>query len=521
MIKLLSNKTIDKNTTLQELITILLKNRKIPKEEVKEFIYPNFPNPTLPNLAIAVKRIQKAIKNQENILIYGDYDVDGLTATAILWQVLNQMGAQVIPFVPHRHHDGYGFKAKSFFDFQKKKKIKFNLIITVDNGIVAQKELKKVCKIDIIITDHHLPGKKLPKVYTIIHSTKFSGSGISWILAKELDKNASLGLAALGTVADCLPLSGHNRNIVVYGLKELSTNPSIGLKKLFDISGNKKEIVSAYDLAFVLGPRLNAAGRLDDPTDSLRLLCSTNTSQAVKYAAILDKHNSVRKDFEKEGIEKAEKLIDLSQNIFIISDKSFLPGIIGLIAGRLTEKYNRPTIIISQDKEISKASCRSIPEINIIKTLRKFSDLLLDLGGHAQAAGFSIETKNISKFQKKVEKAVSQKYEKIIIVDAEMNINAVIIKNINAIAKLEPFGIGNPKPIFLFKNLKITNKRLLGKEGEHFKIQLNHQFDAIAFKRKDLGSIHNIGDIINIIACLEINTWNGISSPQLIIKEIL
>ncbi len=519
MIKLLSNKIIDKNTTPQELITILLKNRQIPKEDVKEFIYPNFPNPILPNVATAVKRINKAIINKENILIYGDYDVDGLTATAILWQVLNKLGAQTIPFIPHRHHDGYGFKAKSFLNFQKKKKIKFDLIITVDNGIVAQKEFKKVGDIDIIITDHHLPGKKLPKVYTIIHSTKYSGSGISWILAKELDKSASLGLAALGTVTDCLPLTGNNRNIVVYGLKELTQYPPIGLKKLFDISGKKNEMISAYDLAFILGPRLNAAGRLDDPTDSLRLLCSVNISQATKYAAILDTHNSNRKDFQKEGIEKAEKLLDNKRNILVISDKSFLPGLIGLIASRLTEKYYKPSIIISQDKEISKASCRSIPEINIIKILRNFSDLLIDLGGHEQAAGFSIATENIPKFKKRIEKFISQKYEKIIDIDAQMDIEAVTIKNINAISKLEPYGIGNQRPLFLLRNIKINSFKTVGSQKEHLQLKITNNIAAIAFKQAKISKQLSVDQLVDIIAHLDINNWNNQTSPQLIIKE--
>lgn len=519
MIKLLTNKIIDKNTTLQELITILLKNRQIPKENVKEFVYPSYPDITLPNISKTVNRIENAIKNKENILIYGDYDVDGLTATAILWQVLNQKGAQVTPFIPHRHHDGYGFKAKSFLDFQKRKNIKFDLIITVDNGIVAQKEFKKINNIDIIITDHHLPEKKLPKVYSIIHSTKFSGSGISWILAKELDKNASLGLAALGTVADCLPLTENNRNIVVYGLKELIQNLPIGLKKLFDISGKKNNSISAYDLAFVLGPRLNAVGRLDDPTDGLRLLCSANSVQANKYAAILDKHNSARKDFQKEGIEKAEKLLDFKNNIFVVSDKSFLPGVIGLIASRLTEKYYIPTIIISQDKEISKASCRSIPEINIIKILRKFSDLLIDLGGHEQAAGFSIATKNIAKFKRQIEKAVSKKYEKIIHIDAQMDIQAVTIKNIDAISKLEPFGIGNQRPLFLFKNIKINSFKTVGSQKEHLQLKFTNNISAIAFKQASISKQLNVGQLVDIIAHLDTNVWNNQTSPQLIIKE--
>jgi len=526
-IKLKSDKIIDKDTTVQELITILLKNRQIPKEAVREFIYPSYPEIKLNHLQKAVTRIQKAIKNKENILIYGDYDVDGLTATAILWNVLNKLGAKVTPFIPHRHHDGYGFKSESFFRFQKEKNLKFDLIITVDNGIVADKEFKDISKsafggkCDIIITDHHLPKEKLPKVYTIIHSTKYSGSAISWVLAHALDKDADLGLAALGTVADCLPLTGINRNIVVHGLKKMNTDPSLGIRQLLAISGNKKEILTTYDLGFVLGPRLNAAGRMDNPTDGLRLLCSTSKAMADKYASILDKHNTTRRDFEKEGILKAEKLRHPEASIIVIADNSFLPGIIGLIAGRLTEKYHLPSIIIAQDKEISKASCRSISQVNIVEVLRHFSDLLLDLGGHAGAAGFSILTKNIPIFTKKLEKYLTQKFDKITEIDAEMSLSAVNMRNINAISKLEPFGIGNPKPIFLLKNIKINSFRTVGSTKDHLQLKLANNLSAIAFKQGKMEKYLKIGQSIDILASLDINVWQNTSSPQLIIKEIL
>jgi len=521
---LLSKTIIDRSTDPQTLLSILLKNRQI--KDSANFLDPPFPALEL-KLTMSVKLINKYIINHKNILIYGDYDVDGITATAILWQTLYQSSPYVIPFIPHREIDGYGVKADSFFRFQKEKKLKFDLLITVDNGIVAETEFAKIKKkqdIKIIVVDHHLPAEKLTSADFMVHSTEVSGAALSWFLAKEFNKNADLGLAALGTVADCLPLVGVNRSIVVHGLRELRLNPSVGIKKLITIAGLKQDSLSAYDLGFGLGPRINAVGRLADPTDALRLLCSQNPLQAAKYAQILNSHNQNRQDLQKDSQVIAEKEVDLNNKLIFISG-DYNPGLIGLIAGRLTEKYNLPSIIISEGKEISKGSCRSIGKLNIIEILRKYSSLFIDLGGHAGAAGFTIKTSNIPKFQKQIIKALNLKLKNIdlhpeITADTEMKLSAATLKNIKAIKQLEPFGIGNRSPLFLFKNLKINNKRLLGTNGDHLKLKLDG-VDAIFFKKGELDKTLNIGDLIDIVASLDANTWNGSTTPQLIIKEII
>ena len=315
-IVLKNKKIIDKSFLESDFLDLLLKNRKIKKSKHLDFFKPNFPSDSdfkinQKELKKAVDRVNKAIKNNENILIYGDYDVDGITATAILWQVLYQKGAKVLPFIPDRETDGYGIRSKSFFDFETQKNIHFDLLITVDNGIVANQELEKISKknTDIIIVDHHLPTEDLPKVSAIIHSTDFSGSALSWFFATQFDKNADIGLAAAGTVADCLPLVGINRSIVVHGLKSLQSNPNPGIKKLIEVSGIKQDSISAYDLGFVIGPRINAVGRLSNPTEALRLLCSQNSTQAGKYAQNLDKFNKDRQDIQKENLKIAEEII--------------------------------------------------------------------------------------------------------------------------------------------------------------------------------------------------------------------
>ncbi|MDD2482916.1 MAG: single-stranded-DNA-specific exonuclease RecJ [Candidatus Shapirobacteria bacterium] len=531
-IVLKNKQIITKSFSELDFIDLLLKNRQLKKSEYQDFFKPHFPivsdfDINKRELKKAIERVNKAIKNNENILIYGDYDVDGLTSTAILWQVLHQLGAKILPFIPDRETDGYGIKSKSFFDFEIAKNLHFDLLITVDNGIVANKELAKIIKknTDIIIIDHHLPTETLPKVSAIIHSTNFSGSALSWFFASHFDKKADIGLAAAGTVADCLPLVGINRNIVIHGLQSLRLNPNLGIKKLVEISGIKQDSLSAYDLAFVIGPRLNAVGRLSNPTEALRLLCSQNLLQASKYAQNLDKFNQDRQSIQKDNLKIAEENNLNNQNkLVFIAHKEFLPGIIGLIAGRLTEKYYLPSIIISIGKEYSKASCRSIKEFNIIEALRQFDSELVELGGHAGAAGFTIKTENITKFKTKITNFINKELKNIdlkpsIIVEAEMDLSAVNIKNCHLINQFEPFGIDNPKPLFLFKNLCITQKRILGSTGDHLKLKFDN-IDAIAFKKGDLDKTLNVGDCVNLVASLDLNIWNGTTSPQLIVKEI-
>jgi len=530
-INLLSKVIIDHNFSSSQIVNLIIKNRGI--NNVDELLNPSFPNIKL-NLKPALKLINNAIKNNRNILIYGDYDVDGITATAILWQAIHKIYPNVTPFIPHREIDGYGIKAKSFFRFQAEKNIKFDLLITVDNGIVAETELAKIKAkqaISIIVTDHHISDKKLSSADAIIASTELCGSAISYFLSKELDKNADLGLAALGTVADCLPLTGVNRSIVVHGLQQLNKNPSPGIKKLIQVSGVKNKL-STYDLGFILGPRINAVGRLSDPTDALRLLCSNSDAQASKYASVLNNFNQDRQIIQKESLDIAEeslrdtpRLRGVFSDKLIIIDGNYNAGIIGLIAGRLTEKYYLPSIVISIDGDLAKGSCRSIPELNIIDSLRQHSDLFIDLGGHSGAAGFSIKTSNISKLKKLLTKSVNSKLDKINLVphldvDSEMLLSAVNLKNIKALESLSPFGIGNSVPIFLFNNVKVDSIRTIGQNNDHLKIKTNN-IDCLFFKHGELLNKIKTGDLISFVASLSVNEWNNTQTRQLIIRDII
>ncbi|MEI8067501.1 MAG: single-stranded-DNA-specific exonuclease RecJ [Candidatus Shapirobacteria bacterium] len=531
-----SKKIIERGIIEADFLELLLTNRGITKSKTAEFLKPNNPKKleakdfgvNQKQLDLAVNRIKQAIDNQENVLIYGDYDVDGITSTAVLWKSLRKNGLKVMPFIPDREHDGYGIKAKSFFKFEEERATKFSLLITVDNGIVANKEIQKIIDtgVDVIITDHHLPTESLPNCLACVHSTAFSGCTLAWLLALQFDSEADLGLAALGAIADCMPLVGINRSIVVHGIQELRLNPSPGMKKLMQVSGSKQESLSAYDLGYILGPRINAVGRLSNPTDALRLLCSPTLVQAAKYAQVLDDHNKDRQILQKDSLEVAEKnIFNNSDKLVFIADKSYIPGIIGLLAGKMTEKYYLPSIAISIGDEVSKGSCRSIKELNIIDSLRQASDLLIELGGHAGAAGFSIKTENIAKFKKEITKIINEKLSGLdlkpsIIVDAQMELSAVTLKNCQIIKKLEPFGIDNFEPLFLFQKVTVSEKRVVGSTGDHLKLKFNDT-NAIAFKKGDLDKQIKVGDKVDIIARLDINVWNNTSTPQLMVKEIL
>ncbi|MFA6250324.1 MAG: single-stranded-DNA-specific exonuclease RecJ [Candidatus Shapirobacteria bacterium] len=541
-IKFKSDAVVDSSFSPQNLVNLLLENRGILGQDKQAFLAP--PSPTSESIGLKLQKadrlIRQAIKGNLPILIYGDYDVDGITATALLWQALTKLRANVYPFIPDRQTDGYGFKADSFLRVQRQKNLIFRLLITVDNGIVAQPEFNRLKsqKLQILVVDHHLPGHPKLKVNAKVHSTKLAASGLAWFLANRFTKTADQGLAALGTVADSMPLTGVNRNLVFHGLNSLRVNPNPGLKKLIETCGLKPDSLSAYDLGFVLGPRINAVGRLSNPTDALRLICCQNPRQASQFAATLNSFNQDRQQLQSYMLDLT-KVIQKQQSdqnkLVFVSHSKFHPGVIGLIASRLTDEYYLPSVIISEAENIAKGSCRSIPEINIIEVLREYSDLFVDLGGHAAAAGFSIESKNIPILKKKLTSHLNlmlQSHDQTpsIEVDSLMKLSAVTLKNIYALQSLEPFGLGNPKPLFLFKNLKIISKRIIGSSFDHLKLKLDDPLtpsvenigtDAIAFRMAELTEKLVVGQSVDLIAQISSNTWNGTTFPQLVVSKIL
>jgi len=378
----------------EKIIDILLENRGIvAKKSVDEYFNPTHPEKIgLKELGISrksvtrvIKRIQKALRNKEKTIIFGDYDVDGITSSAILWEYLYSAGLDVTPYIPERFSEGYGIKEDSVIKL-KEKYPDLSLIITVDNGIIAYDAVSKANKfgIDVIILDHHESGEKYPEAYAIVHSTKLCGAGIAWFFVREIDciiQNSSfkirnyLELAVLGTVADQMPLVGINRSIAKYGLEQLNTTQRTGLLALYESAGIEKGNIGVYEINYIIAPRLNAMGRLENAVESLRLLCTNNRSRALELAGLLNRTNIKRQKIVDEVVTKvklkmSKKYLD---KIIVLEGDSYHEGVIGLAASKLTEEFWLPSIVISKGKDVSKGSARSIPGFSIISAIRSRS----------------------------------------------------------------------------------------------------------------------------------------------------
>ena len=479
----------------------------------------------------AEKRIKQAISENERILIYGDYDVDGFCSTALLWEGLHFADAKVIPHIPNRHKDGYGLNASRVFEI-KKKFSDLGLVITVDNGIVANKAVSELKSkgIDTIIIDHHLEGKKLPQAVAIIHSTSLSGSGVAWFFVKNLSlPNLSfpdLGLAALGTVADMLPVLGINRSLIKYGVSYLEKTKRPGLKSLFRQAGIEGRKIDTQKISFNIAPRLNALGRIANSLDGLKLICVRDREKGEILARHACQINSKRQDLTDKGFLTAEK--EFLENkkmpqIIISSSEEYHRGIVGLIAGKLTNIYGRPAVAISIKDGLGHGSARSVKGFNIVETLRRMGSLLIDVGGHPLAAGFTISFEKIPLFQKKLLKIAEKKLSKKslqerIDIDSQLELVDVNVENYRTIYEMAPFGIGNCEPLFIFKNLRIVEVKPVGKNGDHLRILLDDPKTASLEKQVcesigfGLGSWLtkiNKGDLVSVVAHLDENTWQG------------
>jgi len=518
----------------KDVVKALLENRGIKtKKDVEEFFNPKDPSKiNLKDLGIkdtlikkTIKRIKQAKDKKEEVIIYGDYDADGICATAILWESLHEFGLNVLPHIPDRFEEGYGINSKSVEDLKVKIK-NLKLIITVDNGIVGYEGIKKAKKlgVDVIVLDHHTKGSKDPSTPYILHTTIVCGSGLACFFSKELGINKGLDLAAIGTIADQMPLIGINRSIVKYGLAALKNTKRIGLKTLFSDSGI--ENIGTYEVNYIIAPRINAMGRLAHGLDSLRLLCTTKNDRAQELSKLLTKTNSDRQNIVETVVNHTREKVT-QDKIIVIAHESYHEGVIGLAAGKLVEEFYRPAIVIAIGKEKSKASARSISGFNIIEAI-KATGLIMEGGGHPMAAGFSIETSKIEDFilsiNKYAEKLLTDEVlERKLKVDMELGFDELNYDLLEKLNQFDPIGLGNPGPTFVAKDVEVKDVKTVGKEAKHLKITLKqdeHFFDSIYFgggeKYPDLKS----GAKIDIVYQLEDNTWNGSQNLQLKIKDL-
>ncbi len=531
-----------------DIIKILLANRglKTPKE-IANFLSPEIEDLTLKNaeidqkqVDITINRIKEAIEKKEQIIIYGDYDVDGITSSAILWETLHHdLHAKVMPYIPHRVEEGYGLSINGI-DNLVKKIPETKIIITVDNGIVANEAIAYANSKDIvvIITDHHVPSAILPDAFAIVHTTKICGAGVAYLLAMAIKKEFAittednlLELATLGTVADLVPLKESSRIIVKYGLPKLRMTKRPGLQALFEESGIDSSSLGTYEIGHVIGPRLNATGRMHDAMDSLRLLCTRDRNRAVELASLLGATNKDRQnvmiDATRHAIDRLRKSEFPIKNIVIAVHDEYPEGIIGLIAGRIVEEFYRPAIVISKGEQHSKGSVRSISGFNIIEFLRSSSEFFINVGGHPMAAGFTIETAKITQMQTALEKLAEAMQEDIFIrtlkIDCEIPLSIVTDRLYVDLQQLGPFGMGNSEPTFVSRRVQVLDMRILGKESKHLKLTVADgtvRIEAIAFGMGEKAQELKIGDQIDMVYTIDENNWNGRKKLQLKVKDL-
>lgn len=501
----------------------------------------------LPDMEAAVSRIDQAIKNDERVAVYGDFDADGVTSTVLLVETLRGLGLsrdRAQPYIPDRVDEGYGLNSDALKMLRREKDV--DLVISVDCGIRAVREVAQARELglDMIVTDHHSLGRQVPEAVAVINPKRpdsaypeqmLAGVGIAFKLAQALrrampqraqfDEAALLDLVALGTVADLAPLRGENRRLVIGGLDVINTCHRPGIAALANVARLKPGSITAEHIGFGLGPRINAAGRLAHAYDAARLLASNNLLMANRYAQELNALNQQRRSLTRQLSMQAEALVEDGAPILIAAHPDFVSGIVGLVASRLAEKYYRPAIVMEMGDEESRGSCRSIPEFHITEALDEVSDILEKHGGHAQAAGFTIRNENLDTFQERLTEVAAQRLDGLDLkptleVDAALSMQAIDWALLENLQRLEPTGQANATPIFASRNVQVYSHRAVG-DGSHLKLDVGDgrvKFGAIAFRQGAWAG--SLPPRVDLAYTLGINEWNGRKDIQLVVQDI-
>lgn len=532
--------------TQTELLELLLENRGLDTPE-KQQRFLTVVDPATISLEVvgfsvsavnaAVQRLHSAIEKQEKVLIFGDYDVDGVTATAIAWEGLRTAGLIAKPFIPHRQRHGYGLSIKALDEILAE--FQPDLVLTVDNGIVAHPALAHLAKlgIPVIVTDHHLPDDAVLPTVAMAHTTELCGAGVAWFLIRELlggkgdgTANQWLDLVALATVADQMPVLGANRDLIKAGLKQLKLTQRPGLKALFDAAGLVATDATAENLSFGIIPRLNAMGRLADGIESLRLLCARSEAKAMELAQKLQETNVARQDMTQDLLKIAELQAEqqLEERIIVVLSPDFHEGVIGLLAGKLMERYSRPAIAIQVSENLAKASMRSVPGVNGIELLRQIKDSFWELGGHALAAGFGSDPAQVTQLQKELfalakKNITAEQLVPVIRAECRLDSDWLKLETYTTVQKLEPFGQLNRKPIFQIDNVIVKQSAVIGKQQQHLRLTLQtaegKTITALAWQKAARQSELNSQAEISVLAELSENVWRDKRELQLILKD--
>ncbi len=540
-----------KKQTEKDLFAQLLANRGISGEkEISAFLNPTYEQLNDPFLFLemhkAVDRIWSAIEKKEKILIYSDYDADAITANALLFRTFEALGVNVGTYIPDRFSEGYGLNLEAF---EKIKEGGVSLVITVDCGTnsIAEAEFCKANNIDLIITDHHEITGEVPNAFALINPKnpkekypyrELVGVGVAFklaaaILSKKEKHNLAAGwekwlldLVAIGTVADCHSLLGENRLLVKFGLKVLSKTKWLGLRILLQLAGQTSKTLDTYTLGFIIAPRINAAGRIEHASSAFDLLIANEYAEAAEAAKNLEALNTKRQKITEVVISEArEQLILISERkILLASGANWPKGVVGLVAGKLTEEFGKPVLVMERGDTESTGSARSVANFNIVEALKYSQEHLVKFGGHAAAAGFTVRTEHIDLFYKNLldfadQNLGAEDLPKEIEIEAEIKAEDITLKNAEMLEAFEPFGVDNPKPKFLLKGLEVKDQRIVGKDQKHLQLSLTSAsgktFKAIAFGFGKSAQDLQQGQKIDIVFEMNRDEWNGTSSVKL------
>ncbi len=533
----------------------VLYNRGLTNEaDIEAFLSGQYLKPEDPfllsDMKTAVQRILQARDNDETIVVYGDFDADGVTATVLLIEALRALGitrAKARPYIPDRVDEGYGLNIEALSHIYHD--LNATLVITVDCGIRSIAEVQHGIDIglDMIITDHHSLAAELPPALAVINPKRkdcsypekmLAGVGIAYKLACALHQAAETGfdtdqlldLVAIGTVADVMPLVNENRKLVMSGLEVLNKLNRPGISALAEVAGIKRGGLTSESIGFALGPRINAAGRLDHAYAAAKLLAASNLYQAREMAEHLNNLNRERQAVTRELHAHAELLIDdiAESHILIAADSRFLPGVVGLVAGRLKESYYRPAVVFEVGEEESHGSCRSIPEFHMTDALDQVADLLERYGGHAQAAGLTIRNENIDEFSTRMRQLTAEQLATVdlrptLSIDAEIPFEDIDWALHGILARLEPTGCANVAPVFMTRELEVVHHRVVGKDMSHLQIEVgipgrDRSIKGIGFGLG--GWAGKLPPLIDLVYTLGVNEWRGRRTLQLMVQDI-
>lgn len=535
---------IAKSAGLSSEVASLLFQRGIKDESsLKKFLDPSLEDLHDPyllhDMEKAVKRIRQAIERGELILVYGDYDADGMTSASIVKESLEQLGAECLIYLPNRFTDGYGPNASVYKYFIEQQGV--SLIVTVDNGVAGHEaiDLAQSMGVDVIVTDHHSMPEVLPDAYAIVHPEHqeadypfkhLAGCGVAFKLACALLEEVQvelLDLVAIGTIADMVSLTDENRVMVQYGLEVLRNTQRIGLQELFEVAGISSSDLTEETVGFQLAPRLNALGRLDDPNPAIDLLTGFDDEEVHEIALMIQEKNEERKEIVQAIYEEAKSLVDPNKSVQVLAKEGWNPGVLGIVAGRLLEELGQTVIVLNIEDGRAKGSARSIEAVDIFEALDPHRELFIAFGGHAGAAGMTLEAEQLDALSEILEtyvkdKGIDAKCKSQLYLDEELDLENLNLDTVKSFERLAPFGMDNQKPIFYIRDFQVENSRSMGARDSHLKLRISKgtaSFEVVAFGQGSKATEFAQTKQLELAVTLSVNQWNGQTTLQLMMVD--